>query len=185
MGTIVGYARTSDADQHAGLADQIAELEAAGCTKVFSEQVSGVDADRPQLKAALDYLREGDTFTVTKPDRLARSTLDLLTIAKGLKGRGVTVVIRSMGIDTSTATGELILTILAGVASFERSIMLERQKAGVAAAKAAGKYKGRAPTAQAKAGEIRRLKAEGKTVPQIIDATKVSRRSVYRILGKA
>jgi len=181
MGVIIGYARTSTADQHAGLDDQIAELQAAGCTKIFSEMVSSVDADRPQLSAALDYLREGDTFTVTKPDRLARSTIDLLTIAQSLKAKGVTLVIRSMGVDTSSATGELILSILASIAQFERSLMLERQKAGIAKAKADGKYTGRAPTARAKAGDILRMKGEGKTVAEIVKATGVSRRSVYRI----
>jgi DNA invertase Pin-like site-specific DNA recombinase len=184
MGANIGYARTSTVEQDAGLGDQVSELQAAGCSKVFSENVSSVDADRPQLKAALDYLRDGDTFTVTKPDRLARSTLDLLTIAQTLKAKGVTLVIRSMGVDTSTATGELMLTILGGVATFERAIMLERQRAGIAKAKGEGKYKGRAPTAQAKAADILRLKAEGKTVAQIVEATKVSRRSVYRIIGE-
>ncbi|WP_172272288.1 recombinase family protein [Caulobacter sp. RHG1] len=181
MGALIGYARTSTADQHAGLDDQIAELQAAGCTKIFSEKVSGVDADRPQLRAALDYLRDGDSFIVCKPDRLARSTLDLLNIVKRLKERGVNVVIRSMGLTTNTATGELILTVLAAVGSFERAIMLERQRVGIAAAKAAGKYVGRAPTARNKSSEILKLKAEGKSVAEIVKATGVSRRSVYRI----
>jgi DNA invertase Pin-like site-specific DNA recombinase len=182
VGDIVGYARSSTTDQQAGLDDQIAELRAAGCTKIFSEMVSGVDADRPQLNAALDYLRDGDSFSVTKPDRLARSTIDLLTIVKGLKDRGVTVIIRSMGVDTSSSTGELILGVLASISQFERSLMLERQRAGIAAAKADGRYKGRAPTARAKAGEILKLKAEGKTVAEIVKTTGVSRRSVYRII---
>ncbi|MGE5564725.1 MAG: recombinase family protein [Parcubacteria group bacterium] len=184
---IIGYARTSTAEQAAGLADQIAELKQAGATKIFSEQVSGADAARPKLGEALAYVREdeGDTFIVTKPDRLARSTEDLLRIVSDLKAKGVTVRILSMDIDTSTATGELMLTMLAGIAKFERALMLERQRAGIAAAKAAGRYKGRAPTARAKAAEVRRLHAEGEKPAAIAAKLGVGRSSVYRILGDA
>lgn len=179
---IVGYARTSTTDQAAGLADQVAELEAAGATKVFSEQVSGADAARPKLQDALAYVREGDTFVVTKPDRLARSTEDLLGIVSDLKARGVTVRIRSMDIDTSTATGELLLTMLAGIAKFERALMLERQRAGIAAAKAAGRYKGRAPTARRKAPDVLKLHSEGVKPTEIATRLGIGRASVYRIL---
>ncbi|ADL00557.1 recombinase family protein [Brevundimonas subvibrioides] len=185
MSEIVGYGRTSTQDQQAGLADQIAELERAGATQVFSEQVSAVDAARPQLAEALNYCRKGDTFVVTKPDRLARSTADLLQIVSNLKARGVTVRILSMDIDTSTATGELMLTLLAAVGKFERELMLERQRAGIAAAKAAGRYKGRAPTALKQAGEVRRLKAEGAKPAAIARDLGIGRASVYRILADA
>ncbi len=129
-GQMIGYARTSTAEQTAGLEAQVRDLLQAGCEKVYREQVSSVDADRPQLKAAIDYLREGDVFIVTKPDRLARSTKDLLDIVDGLQGGGVDVRILSMNLDTSTATGKLILTVLGGVATFERELMLERQREG-------------------------------------------------------
>lgn len=181
-GAIIGYARTSTADQVAGLADQIAELEAMGCTRVFSEQVSSVDAARPQLKAALDYLRDGDTFIVTKPDRLARNTGELLTIVDDLDKRGVATRILSMDIDTGTATGRLILTMLAGVAAFERSIMLERQRAGIAKAKAEGKYRGRQPTARSKSDQVLALKAEGVGPSEIAKRLGIGRTSVHRIL---
>lgn len=179
-GTLVGYARTSTAEQQAGLEAQVAELQAIGCTKVFEEHVSSVDAKRPQLEAALDWVREGDTFIVTKPDRLARSVSDLLKIVEDLKARKIHVRIMSMGVDTSTATGTLILQMLAAVAEFERNIMLERQRHGIAKAKAEGRYKGRAPTARAKSDEVRRLKAEGMSVANIVKATGISRASVYR-----
>ena len=185
MSKVIGYARTSTAEQVAGRADQVAELEKAGATKLFSEQVSGADAARPALREALDYCREGDVFMVTKPDRLARSTADLLKIVSDLKRDGVAVRILSMDIDTSTATGELMLTLLAGVAKFERDLMLERQRAGIRAAKEAGRYKGRAPTAQRKAADVLRLKAEGAKVGAIVAATGISRASVYRILDGA
>ena len=184
-GALVGYARTSSAEQEAGLEAQVAELQAIGAAKVFAEHVSSVDAQRPQLRAALDWCREGDTFIVTRPDRLARNVTDLLKIVDDLKGRGVAVRILSLGADTSTATGTLILQVLGAVAEFERSVMLERQRYGITKAKAEGRYKGRAPTARAKAPEVRRLKEEGKSVAQIGALTGVSRASIYRALNEA
>ena len=184
-GAIVGYGRTSSAEQRAGLEAQIAELEAAGATKVFQEHVSSVDAQRPQLRAALDWVRDGDTFMVTKPDRLARNVTDLLRIVEDLKARNVTVRIMSMGVDTSTATGVLILQVLGAVSQWERSVMLERQRHGIAKAKADGKYRGRAPTARAKTPEVMQMKAEGKTVAQIAKSVGISRASVYRAFAEA
>ena len=181
-GHVIGYARTSTADQMAGLEAQRRELEAAGCSKVFSEQVSGRSTARPQLAAALDYVREGDTFVVAKPDRLARSTADLLRIAEELKAKGVRLRILSMDVDTGTPTGRLMLTMLAGIAEFERELMLERQREGIADAKAAGRYKGRKPTARAKAEEVARLHAEGVAPKAIGERLEISRASVFRIL---
>ena len=185
QGHLVGYARTSTTDQKAGLAAQLRDLEAAGCVKVFHEELSSVATKRPQLKAALDYVREGDTLIVTKPDRLARSTLDLLQIAKGLEGKGVTLRILSLDLNTSTPTGKLMLTVLGGIATFERDLMLERQREGIAKAKAEGKYKGRAPTARRKAADVVRLKAEGLTGDAIAAQLGIGRASVFRILRDA
>lgn len=184
MSAVVGYARTSTADQQAGLDAQIAELQAAGCSRIFSEQVSGADTARPELQAALDWVRAGDVFVVTKPDRLARNVMDLLGIVERLKAKEVTVRILAMHLDTGNPTSNLILTILAGVGSWEREIMLERQRAGIAKAKAEGRYKGRAPTARAKASEVLRLKAEGMSVADIVRATGISRASVYRAFNQ-
>lgn len=183
-GAVVGYARTSTVDQDAGLNAQVAELTAAGCTKVFSEKVSSVDSKRPELKAALAYLREGDTFIVTRPDRLARNTADLLALAEGLTKSGVILRILSMDIDTSNATGKLLLTLMAGIAAFERELMLERQRHGIAAAKAAGKYKGRQPTARAQVAKVLALRDEGRTAVEIVKATGISRASVYRLIAE-
>lgn len=180
-GAVVGYARTSTGDQDAGLENQIVELKAAGCARVFSEQVSSVDAARPQLQAALSFLREGDEFVCTKPDRLARSTTELLRIVEELTSRGVRVRLLSMNIDTSSATGKLLLTLMGAVAAFEREIMLERQRAGIAKAKAAGRFKGRAPTARAKSAEVHRLIAAGAKPADIARLTNISRASYYRI----
>lgn len=183
---LIGYARTSTHDQNAGLAAQQQALTEAGCEKIFAEQVSSVGA-RDVLKAALAFLREGDTLMVTKPDRLARSTTDLLSIEADLTKRGVGLVIQSMGLDTrgngSNPTTRLQLTILAAVAQFEREVMLERQRDGIAAAKAKGLYKGRKPTARAKSDQIRALAAEGTSKGQIARQLGVSPRSVFRILA--
>lgn len=182
-GAVVGYARTSGPTQVAGLEDQIAELSAAGCTRIFSEHVSAVDRHRPQLEAALDWLRSGDTFLATKPDRIARSVTDLLGIVERLRSKSVTVRILSMNLITGDPTSNLILSLLGSISTWEREIMLERQRAGISRAKAEGKYRGRAPTARNKAGEVRRLKAEGKSIPEIIQETGVSRASIYRALN--
>src|SRR5271157_629595 len=148
---LVGYARTSTAEQSAGLAAQERDLRAAGAEKVFAEQVSSV-AHRAGLRQALDFVRAADALMVTKPDRLARSTAELLAIEADLTKRGVGLVVLSMGgerLDTRNPTSKLMLTILAGVATWEREIMLERQREGIAAAKAEGRYKGRPPSIDA------------------------------------
>lgn len=181
-GHLVGYARTSTTDQKAGLAAQQRDLAAAGCVRIFHEELSSLATKRPQLEAALDYVREGDTLIVAKPDRLARSTLDLLNIAKALEGKGVRLRILSLDLDTATPTGKLMLTILGSIAAFERDLMLERQREGIAKAKADGKYKGRAPTARRKAADVIRLKAEGYTGDAIAAQLSIGRASVFRIL---
>ena len=148
---LIGYARTSTVEQVAGLEAQERDLKAAGVDKVFAEQLSSVDAKRPALAAALDFARDGDTFVVTKLDRLARSVADLLAIVEKLTAKGVALRILAIGLDTATSVGRLMLNMLASVAQFEREVMLERQREGIAKAKAEGKFKGRAPTARAKA----------------------------------
>jgi DNA invertase Pin-like site-specific DNA recombinase len=184
-GQLVGYARTSTTNQKAGLEAQRRDLQAAGCAKVFHEELSAIATVRPELDRALDYVREGDTLVVTKPDRLARSTADLLDIAKRLEAKGVMLRILSMNVDTGTPTGKLLLTMLGAIATFERDLMLERQREGIAKAKADGKYKGRAPTARAKTADVIRLKGEGLTADAIAVELKIGRASVFRILRDA
>lgn len=181
----IGYARTSTAEQAAGLDAQRRDLAAAGCGKLFAEQVSSV-AHRAELEAALDFAREGDTLVVTKPDRLARSVADLLTILARLEAKGAALRVLSMGgaeLDTRTPTGRMMLTMLGAVAEFERALMLERQREGIAKAKSEGRYKGRAPTARAKAGQVAALHAEGVAPAEIARRLGIGRASVYRILG--
>ncbi len=183
--TVIGYARTSTLDQTYGLAAQIRDLKAAGCEKVFEEQLSSVDKQRPELLKAIDYAREGDVFVVTKLDRLARSMADLIKLKDTLETKRVTLKILNLNIDTATPTGKLMMNLLGSIAEFERDIMLERQREGIAKAKEDGKYKGRAPTAQRQAEEVKRLKAEGKTAEQIMAELNISRSSVFRILRAA
>lgn len=178
---LIGYARTSTVEQQAGLDAQRRDLEAAGCDKLFSEQVSSV-AWRTQLEALLDYLRDGDVVVVTKLDRLARSMRDLMDIVGRIEKKGAALRILAMNLDTATPTGRLMLNVLGSVAQFEREMMLERQREGIAKAKGEGKYKGRAPTARTKAEEIRALKAEGMTAEEVSAQLGISVRSVFRHL---
>ncbi len=180
----VGYARTSSAEQKAGLEAQERDLNAAGCEKTFSEQISSV-AKREKLEAALDFVREGDTLIVTKVDRLSRGVADLLAIVDRLEKKGVALRILSFGggvLDTSNATSKLMLTVLAATAAFERAVMLERQLEGIAKAKAEGKYKGRAPTARRQAAQVCAMKAEGLKMSEIAAQLGMSRASAYRCL---
>lgn len=183
MTATIGYARTSTIDQRAGMEAQERDLMAAGCTKIFSEHLSSVDAKRPELARALDYVREGDTFVVTRPDRLARSTKDLLAILDTLEEKHVRVRILSMDLDTTSPTGRLMVTVLGAVAAFERELMLERQREGIAKARAEGKYKGRKPTAALKADDaVRLVTVEGLTVTEVAKRLGIGRGSVYRAL---
>src|SRR5690348_16183429 len=181
---LIGYARTSTLDQTAGFEAQLGELALAGCEKLFSEQVSSV-APRAQLEAALEYIREGDVLVVSKLDRLARSTQHLLEIVDRVKRKGAHLQILNLGMDTSTATGKLLLTVIGAIGQFEREMMLERQREGIAKAKAEGKYRGRAPTARAKAGEAQALAEQGIGASEIARRLGIGRASVYRVLGRS
>ena len=184
---LIGYARTSTTDQSAGLAAQERDLRAAGADKVFMEQVSSVGT-RKALKECLEFVRSGDALVVTKPDRLARNTAELLTIEADLAKRGIGLVVLSMGgerLDTRNPTSKLMLTILGGVATWEREIMLERQREGIAKAKGEGKYKGRAPTVAKQAEQIRAMVAAGEKPAHVARKLKVARSSVYRMLEPA
>ena len=184
---IVGYARTSSLAQVAGLEAQERDLRAAGCEKIFAEQVSSV-AERQQLEQALDYVREGDSICVTKIDRLARSVGDLLAIVARLEAKRVSLRVLSISgsqaLDTSTSTGRLMLSVIGAVGQAEREAMLERQREGIAKAKREGRYKGRVPTARRQAAEVARLKADGVRPSEIASKLGIGRASVYRVLGE-
>ena len=184
---LIGIARTSTLEQKAGLEAQLSELEAYGCEKIYQEQVSSV-AEREQLNAALSALRSGDKLVVTKLDRLARSVKHLGEIVETINKADASLVILDMGgtaIDTSNPTGKLILNVMSSVAQFEREMMLERQREGIAKAKAEGKYKGRKPTARAKTEMVLLAKKQGLPPTQIIRDLGISKTSYYRILEAA
>ena len=178
----IGYARTSTIEQEAGFEAQLRELERCGCEKIFKEQVSSV-AQRVQLEEAIEFARVGDTFVVTKLDRLARSITDLLQTLHRLELKKVEVKILNLGLDTSTPTGKLILTVLGGIAQFEREMMLERQREGIDKAQKAGKYKGRKPIHEEKRAAILRLAGEGVTKVDIAKQLGVGQATVYRELA--
>ncbi|TXN21535.1 recombinase family protein [Methylobacterium sp. WL9] len=179
---LIGYARTSTLEQDAGLEAQVRDLTAHGCGKLYQEQVSSV-APRKALDAAIDFAREGDALIVTKLDRLARSVVHLGKIIETLEAKGVALRILNLGVDTATPTGKLMLNVLGGVAQFEREMMLERQREGIAKAKAEGAYKGRKPTARAKADEVKVLAAEGLSMAAIATRLGIGKGSVHRALN--
>jgi len=185
---LIGYARVSTVDQVAGLEAQLRDLAATGCTeKVFYERVSSV-AQRDQLAAALEWCRDGDTLVVTRLDRLARSTADLLAIVATLERKGVALRILDFGgqaVDTLSPSGKLIVTMFGAVAQFERELMKVRMLEGIAKAKAEGKYQGRAPTARRLAPKVHELRISGLGPAQIAARLCMSRSSVYRILSEA
>lgn len=184
---LIGVARTSTVEQEAGLEAQVRDLVAYGVEleNVFSEQVSSV-GERPQLDAAIKSLRKGDKLVVTKLDRLARSVRHLGDLLDELEAKGAGLVILSMGgqqIDTTTATGKLMLNVVSSVAQFEREMMLERQKEGIAKAKREGKYTGRKPTAMAKSEAVLSLLKSGMSKQKVCEHVGISRASLYRILA--
>jgi DNA invertase Pin-like site-specific DNA recombinase len=184
---LIGYARTSTVDQQAGFEAQLVELNTYGCERTYQEQVSAV-ATRTQLAAAIDMLREGDKLVVTKLDRLARSVAHMGDLLEQIEAKGAGLVILSMGnerVDTSTATGKLILNMMVSVAQFEREMMKERQVEGIRRAQAEGKYKGRIPKAMQQADKVKALVAAGVDRVKIQEQLGMSKASYYRCLNVA
>lgn len=177
---LIGYARTSTLEQKASLETQRESLKVSGCEKVWEEQTSSL-ATREALRGALSYCREGDTLVVTKLDRLARSVKHLGEIIEQLEGKSVGLRVLNLGLDTSNATGKLILNVLGSVAQFEREMMLERQREGIAKAKALGKYKGRKAVSQVKANEALALLHQGVSKREAATRLCISERTIYRI----
>ena len=191
---IYGYARVSSTTQK--LDTQVAQLIAYGCEKIFQEKLSGRSlTHRTQFSALLDRVAIGDTIVVTKLDRFARSTQDALNTMATLTERGVSLVVLNMGgdvVDTSTAIGKLLITVLAGIAEFEADLIKERQIEGIAAAKARGVYKGRPRTYTAHhkglAHALELLAARDRnhlTVNDICAMTQVSRATLYRAAARS
>jgi len=182
---LLGYARVSTGEQD--LTNQRAELYAAGCTRIFSEKITGTRRDRPELARMLDHLRAGDVVTVTRLDRLARSTRDLLDIAASMQAVGAGL--RSLAepwADTTTPAGRMVLTVFAGIAEFERSLIIDRTRSGREAAKARGVKFGPRPTltpAQVEHGR-HLIDEEKRTVKEAASLLGVHRSTLYRALER-
>lgn len=186
MPHLVGYVRVSSIGQ--SLDVQLQKLQDAGCAKVFAEKKSGRQYDnRKELQACLNYVREGDVLVISRLDRMARSVLDLAKIADLLQQKGVALRVLDQSIDTTTAEGRLMFSLLGAFAAFEADIRAERQADGIKLALAKGVKFGRKEslTAQQKA-TIRRLKAEeGYSVGQLQAKYQVGRATIYRALQGA
>jgi DNA invertase Pin-like site-specific DNA recombinase len=186
-----GYARSSTDDQKYGLEGQIEALREAGCVDIgkekaiYSEMVSGAAVRRPVLEALNAKLRAGDVVVATRMDRLARKVTKLLELVEDWSARDIELVILDFAgrtINTKSASDMLILTMFAAFAEFERNTMKERQVIGIAKAKKDGKYRGRQPTAMAKAAQVKALDAQGLTRPAIAAQLGIGVASVYRAL---
>jgi DNA invertase Pin-like site-specific DNA recombinase len=179
----IGYARTSTLQQEAGFASQLRTLlQHVGCEEVFQEQVSSMQ-DRAQLDAAIRMLRAGDVLVVTKLDRFARSLEHAIRMEAAITKKGASLQILDPSIDTGSPMGRMMFGVIGAVAQFEREIMLERQRTGIEAARAAGKYRGRKPTARLQKAEILRLAAAGVAKSNIARQLGIGERSVFRILA--
>ena len=179
--TTIGYARVSTTDQDLTL--QVDKLKAAGCDVIRQEKASGTSTEkRKELQTVLDFIREGDMLLITRVDRLARSIADLQDIVRTLKAKGAALKAIEQPIDTSTAAGKCFLDMLGVFAEFETNLRRERQLEGIAKAKAAGVYKGRAPSIDS--DQVRKMKADGMSITGIAGALGIARISVYRALGR-
>ena len=181
----VAYIRVSTEEQNT--ARQEEAMRAQGVERVYIEKISGKNTDRPQLKAMLDFVREGDTVIVESYSRLARSTADLLNIIGELDKKGVSFISLKENIDTTTPQGKLMMTIFAGISQFERECILQRQAEGIAIAKAEGKYKGRkAKEKPDNYEEVMTLWKEDKiTARRAMELLNVKKDTFYRWAGKS
>lgn len=181
-GRLVGYARVSTVRQTTE--QQVAALEVAGCDPIFTEKMSGKRDDRPQLKAALGELGEGDVLVVWKLDRLGRDALQMLTTICELNARGI--VLRSLtdGLDSGTASGKMTMTILCAIAEYEVALKHERAEAKrQLIRRRGGSLGGAKPKFDAEqAAAVRRAHAAGETVAELARVWRVSRPTIYRLL---
>jgi len=179
----IGYARVSTTEQHLDV--QLSELKKAGCEKIYKEKITGTHQNRPELLRMIDQLRKGDEVIVWKLDRLARSTRDLLEICDRIGAAKASF--RSLSeswADTTTAGGKMILTVFAGIAEFERDLIVERTASGRVAAQKRGVKFGRPGKLQPEQlSAIKSLLDQGKSVKDVADAFKTHPSTIYRNLN--
>src|SRR6516164_2821484 len=181
---LIGYARVSTRDQNHDL--QLDALSEAGCTKIFEEKLSAANRDRPQLQAALDYVRAGDTLVVWKLDRLARSLKQLIETVEMLSEREIGFRSLTENIDTTSSGGRLIFHVFGALAEFERSIIRERTTAGLTAARARGRVGGRPRSLNAEDLHIAKalLKDGNLTIAEIAERLDVAPSTLYKHLPR-
>ena len=181
---LVGYARVSTQDQNPEL--QLDALKGAGCERVFEEKASGAKRDRPDLAAALSFMRSGDTLVVWKLDRLARSLKQLMETVEDLSARGIGFRSLTEAIDTTTSGGRLVFHIFGALAEFERGIIRERTTAGLDAARARGRVGGRpkALTSDDLAVARTLLKDGTLTIAQVAERLGVASSTLYAHLPR-
>jgi DNA invertase Pin-like site-specific DNA recombinase len=186
----IGYARVSTRSQNDD--SQVDELSGYGCDKIFTDKASGKLAARPELDKALDWLRAGDVFVITRLSRAMRSLKHLLALADELRERGIDLVVLRQHIDTTTPTGRLVFHVLGAIDEFQRELIIEGTREGLEAARARGRTGGRKPKlSAARAATVRRMYAatgpDGKrlhTAAEIAQAVGVHRTTVYDYLKK-
>lgn len=178
----IGYIRTSKKDQNPEI--QRRDLVAFGCEKIFEEQISSRKEDRPELRAAMDYCREGDELVVWKLDRFGRSLRELIDLVNELRERGVEFVSLRESIDTMTPGGKRVFHVFRAVVEFERDLILERTMAGLEAARARGRKRGRKPAMDEKKVALasKLMLDREKPISEVCEAVGVSRATLYRYL---
>ena len=179
---IIGYARVSSSGQ--SLDVQLEKLK--DCDRIYQEKKSARTDAREQLQLALDYVRDGDVFVITKLDRLARSTRDLLNIISRLETKGVHFKVLDQNIDTSTPSGKLMVNILASISEFENDLRRERQADGIALAKSRGIPLGRKAKLSAKdVSRMCQMRQDGFMIRELMSSFNLSKASVYRLMADA
>lgn len=176
---LIGYARVSTSDQKLDL--QKDALTAAGCERLYEDQISGLKKDRPGLQKALDHLREGDTLIVWKLDRLGRSVKDLIVFVESLEKRKIHFKSLTDQIDTTTPQGKFVFNIMASLAQMERELILERTRAGLNAARAKGRIGGRKRLmTQSKIDSAKSLLSQGTPAREVADNLGISIPTLYK-----
>lgn len=178
MSAILGYARVSSGDQD--IAGQVLRLEQAGAVRIFSDVMSGRNLDRPGLTELLGYAREGDTLAVVRLDRLGRSLTELLGMVENIRKRGVALLSLEEKLDTTSAAGELVFHVFGAIAHFERRLISERTRDGIAAARAQGRRPGRQPLDPAKIDAAIKLVQANVPPAQIAKQLGLGRSTIYR-----
>ena len=180
---LIGYARVSTKRQGDSLDTQRETLEGYGCEKVFTDTISGAKSQRPGLDAAVEYMRDGDALVVTRLDRLGRTALDTLRTIHDLDARGVPVVMLDPALDTRTKEGKLMVTIMSGLAEWERDLLIERTKEGMAHARSQGRLPGPKPKLNDEQIQaVRAAVADGQNIASVARSFGVSRPTIYKAL---